>query len=732
MENIRHPRRLVVIILLIGLLAACLPSPTPIPPVNGSITDGTQSVSLPPSYTPSPTITRTATPGPSPTATNTATPGPSPTATHTPSSTATLPGNPTADISTQSPFATPATAIPTAVAPVQFQGEVVNVLLLGRDTSLDIRSYRTDVIIIVSVNRTTNTVTMLSIPRDLYVYIPGWTMNRINTAANHGDAISYPGGGPALLAQTILYNLGIPIHYYAMIDFDGFKNAVNTFGGVDVPVTCAMQDWRLKSPELDVNNPDNWEQYYLETGVHRMDGDLALWYSRSRRATNDFDRSRRQQRVLRAVLSKALSTDSLTRIPALYQQYSTFVRTDVTVDDALTFVPIAANLQNFDIKSRFIGPGQVLGWRTPEGASVLLPDPVGMSALLAEAFLPPRSAALRESLPTVQVVDASGIADMGLLAADNLEWEGFSAALSTEGWPVQPTTVIYDYTTSDKGSYIRDLQDLFNLSDAAIISQPTANAPYPYRVILGADYNPCTYGLSFPAPAPTATPGGPAIGDGNTLYAIRLTQPLLIDGEISDWNRDDFRGTIDQPVFGPENYTGLADASASWASAWDDQYLYFAFIVRDNVVSQPTGQANMLQGDSIELLLNMDLFGDINTDSLNGDDYQWGFSPGDLPRPPAPHTAYLWYPIERQGPQDQVILSFKLTPDGYQGEIALPWALLQHSPAEGQAFGFVLSLMDNDTPGQPGLQSIVSSSRQRDLEHPNTWAERLALASPRN
>ena len=137
---------------------------------------------------------------------------------------------------------TPSTAIPEAAALVDFNADVTNILLLGRDTSRGADTYRTDVIIVASVDVTTNTVTLVSIPRDLFVWIPGWTMNRINTAAAHGDAIGYGESGVDLLKQTIQYNLGIPIHNWIRIDFEGFKSAVDALAAVDVPVSCVLQD----------------------------------------------------------------------------------------------------------------------------------------------------------------------------------------------------------------------------------------------------------------------------------------------------------------------------------------------------------------------------------------------------------------------------------------------------------------------------------------------------------
>ena len=248
------------------------------------------TATVPPTNTAIPTVTNTGTPGPSPTASNTPTFTPIPT--NTPTSVPQL--EPTLatweSYSTDGlPTSTPPTVIPTAVPTFAVGGKTTNILLLGvDDASGEGGAQRTDVIILVSINRETETASMLSLPRDLFVYIPGWRMNRINTAMAHGAAVNYPGGPVVQLTDTILYNFGVPVHYYALIDFKSFVDVVDAIDGVTVPVTCGMTDWRLKSPELDPQDEDNWERFTIEPGFQHMDGDTALWYVRSRQATSPF------------------------------------------------------------------------------------------------------------------------------------------------------------------------------------------------------------------------------------------------------------------------------------------------------------------------------------------------------------------------------------------------------------------------------------------------------------
>src|SRR5579859_6702518 len=183
------------------------------------------------------TLPLTNTPRASPTLTGTGVSQTNSPATATPQATSALPTIVLPGQRTERPQVT---AIPTHVSRIKASGnDILNIALLGTNSIHEIDptdpGYQTDTILIVSINRTTNTVAMLSIPRDLFVYIPSLGMQRIEDAYSWGEAVHWqPGGGFGLLQQTFLYNLGFPVHYYAKIGFGGFKTIVDTLGGVDV------------------------------------------------------------------------------------------------------------------------------------------------------------------------------------------------------------------------------------------------------------------------------------------------------------------------------------------------------------------------------------------------------------------------------------------------------------------------------------------------------------------
>ena len=103
-------------------------------------------------------------------------------------------------------------------------------------------------------------------------------------------------------------------------------------------------DWHIKNPRRSDQDPNNWRLYTIGPGVVHMDGDLALWYARSRLRSSDFDRGRRQQEVLRAIYTRGLQLDVIPHLPRLYKQLHAAITTDLSLDDMLGLAPLAVNL----------------------------------------------------------------------------------------------------------------------------------------------------------------------------------------------------------------------------------------------------------------------------------------------------------------------------------------------------------------------------------------------------
>ena len=378
------------------------------------------------------------------------------------------------------------------MAALPLTDEIVNILLVGTDSRPYLeKNYRTDTLIIVSINKAEGIVSLVSIPRDLFVYVPTWGMARINIAYDAGERLSYPGGGPALLEQTILYNLGVPIHYHAAINFAGFRRIVDTLGGIEVAVTCPLTEYKLKSPELDETQAENYELFTQPVGVTRMNGDIALWYARARPVGGDYFRSYRQRQVLRAIYRAGLDAGVLPQIPGLYADFQDVVATNMGLWDLMQFAPLAGEMKEAQIRSFAIGPNQTTAWLTPKGDDVLLPRPEPLAALLREAFQPPNMNQLARPLTRVEVGNASGRPDWGRLAAETLRNDGFVPVFGADSAEVRAVTTLLDFTTSAKGSPVKALQSLLHLADKDVVPQPDASSANQFRVILGQDYNPC-------------------------------------------------------------------------------------------------------------------------------------------------------------------------------------------------------------------------------------------------
>lgn len=311
------------------------------------------------------TVSRNATPTPTPfqplapTFTPQPSPTPVPTATETPG-----------------PGITPADAGP-IFADVRPGGPlpegIVNIMLLGSDARPG-GGYRTDVMMLVSINRNAGTVSVVSFPRDLYVDIPYWQTNRLNTAMAVGGFNS--------LAATFETNFGVRPAYYILTNFTGFKAIINSLGGINVKAEKSLRDhcdlpWADGAGYCSVEAP----------ATVPMNGDDALWYVRSRYSSSDFDRLRRAQEVIRAIFVGLMSRDAIAQAPELFAIYSKNVETNLTLDQILPLLPLAQEIikDPRQVRRYAITPSQAVPFVTPEGAMVLWPNLDAIRAIVYEA-----------------------------------------------------------------------------------------------------------------------------------------------------------------------------------------------------------------------------------------------------------------------------------------------------------------------------------------------------------
>ena len=262
-----------------------------------------------------------------------------------------------------------ATIIPPPMTEIDFGPGVVNILLLGSDKRPNSGGFRTDAIMVVSIDPEDGTATLISIPRDLYVYIPGWRMDRINTAIVRG--------GIDMAKQAIHYNFGIPVDGWARMNFDGFISAIDILGGITVEATAFTRD-ECGGKILT----------YQPGSSYSMDGYEALCYARMRKWGGDFDRMRRQQEIVQAFFSKLLTLNGLARVPLLYNQFYTTFFTDIELTELLPLVPAAIQIGADPTRINVfrVDRDLVESWRTPSGGAVLLAKRPGIQLMLMEAF----------------------------------------------------------------------------------------------------------------------------------------------------------------------------------------------------------------------------------------------------------------------------------------------------------------------------------------------------------
>jgi len=217
----------------------------------------------------------------------------------------------------------------------------------------------------------------------------------------------------------------------------------------------------------------------------------------------------------------------------------------------------------------------------------------------------------------------------------------------------------------------------------------------------------------------TPTPIRVRMNGSATAYYASVTP--TIDGNWSDWSSPENPARF--VVTGGENRSGIADLDAAYKLGWDDYYLYMAVKMRDDKYVQDARIDQLYKGDSIDILLDTDFFGDFDTPpSLNNDDYQIAISPGHG-GPSGPKQAFVYFPANKAGPRDDIDIATIRSGGVTRFEIAIPWTTFNVTPHEGDKFGFAIGVSDNDDPTRDIQQTFMSNIRKRVLANPTTWGD---------
>ncbi|MCA9325637.1 LCP family protein [Candidatus Saccharibacteria bacterium] len=384
----------------------------------------------------------------------------------------------------------------------------VNILMAGNSAD-DVGhngATLTDSIMIVSIDTVHNTAVMLSVPRDLYVNIPGYGHAKINEAYVDGERgdfseSGYAKGGMGLLQKTIYESLGIKTHYYALVNYTAFKDAVDAVGGIDVTINSSnsrglydpSKDWSTGGPLVNLSN-----------GTHHLTGHQALNLSRARGdaygsygfANSDFTRTSNQRMMLLALKKKALSGGTLAnpaKLSSLADALGKNVRTDFQISELRRLYDIMKHINNGNIKSYGLndinGTNYLASYRNSRGQSTLIPA-AGLDNFtqIQQVIrrLTSNNPLVREDamIVVLNATDTNGVAseNQSLLISRGMSVTNIADASST-----QATSQIIDASSGKKPKTLAALEKIYG--NNVLTSNPYASR-YPdadFIILVGQD-----------------------------------------------------------------------------------------------------------------------------------------------------------------------------------------------------------------------------------------------------
>ncbi len=370
----------------------------------------------------------------------------------------------------------------------------ISILFLG----LDYRDWeegeipRSDTMMLVTIDPLKQSAGFLSIPRDMWVQIPGFGHAKINTAYFLGEANKMPGGGPGLAMDTVEHFLGVPVDHYALVDFMTFVRMIDELGGLDLYVRQEVTISRIGQTD---------SQEVLRVGVQWLDGMQVLGYARSRYTEGgDFDRARRQQEVIMAIRDQIVTWNMLPELiaksPALYQELSSGIHTNLNLEDMIKLGSLGVQIPRENITQKVIGPNMVYSGESPDGLSIMIPIPDKIRDLRDEIFLSdPVSLKVISNDPAVlrqaegtRIAIHNGTQEPALATrtADYLRSQGLNVVEETNAQNVHNATQITIY--NGKPYTIKYLAELMRVSNSQVTFNFNPDNYADVLVVLGTDW----------------------------------------------------------------------------------------------------------------------------------------------------------------------------------------------------------------------------------------------------
>lgn len=370
----------------------------------------------------------------------------------------------------------------------------VTMLVMG----LDYRDWqaneipRTDTMILLTIDPITKKAGILSIPRNLWVNIPNFDYGMINTAYFLGESNRLPGGGAALAADTVEQLLGIPIDYYAQIDFGAFIDFVNTLGGVTIipPKDIAVQEWGSEYKQV------------LKAGQsYTLSGGLALSYARDRYSgEGDIDRARRQQQLIIKIRERMLDigiASLLSKAPTLYNEIASSIKTNLDLGSAIQLGTLALQVDINQIQRGVIDYDMMIAAKSSDGLDILIPIMDKIRILRDQIFSTGGSAGpiaspaanstlVRDEAARVTIYNGTTTTGLAERTAEYLRSQGINVVGLAQADSTYNSTTLFIYNA--KPYTLAYLAGLMNVTSTNIWNKFDPNAGTDIAVIIGNDW----------------------------------------------------------------------------------------------------------------------------------------------------------------------------------------------------------------------------------------------------
>jgi LCP family protein required for cell wall assembly len=412
---------------------------------------------------------------------------------------------PANSMATAVPTSTLEPPVPEVEYPTWDDASRINILFVGLRGNFpneDKCPFCTDTLILLTIDPSTKTAGMLSIPRDMWINIPGFGYSRINTAWTLGRASKLPGGGPALAMETVSQFIGVPVDYYVQVDFDTFIDAIDLLGGVDI----YNDETLLLDP---VSHGVDYPKVKLTCcGERHLNGRTALAYARCRNLKQgcddgDFGRARRQQKVIFAIRDKILDPENfpalMAQAPELYATFSAGIQTNLSFNDALKLAVLVRDIPKESIRSAVIDTNSVI----PDSvmvrgvnASILRPIPEKIRALRDQIFgiaapIGPLAQGypaqlMLEDAARIRILNGTTTPQLDAQTGELLKNQGLKVIEYGDLKPINRTVVVL---YSPKLYTLRYLMDIFGItSSTQILIRPDPSQTVDIEIRLGKDW----------------------------------------------------------------------------------------------------------------------------------------------------------------------------------------------------------------------------------------------------